>query len=211
MSDKKIVIFNGPPGSGKDYAVGALGAVGTEAGLLITHNKMAEPLKLGVHKLFNLNYDPKLYDHPDHAHEKDEPLAKLFGMTPRQAYIWMSEEVLKPKFGDDVFGQMMVNTIKGQRADVHAFSDGGFVDEWLPIVDLVGSGSVLVIEVHATRDGKLLTFNGDSRSYIGQALTEARPGVTFRKIYNEHGGIVERQLYRSMVVGVVKKFLGIES
>ena len=210
MLNKKIVIFNGPPGRGKDLAVKFLASLYTEYAVLVTHNKMADSLKMGVHKLFNLNYDPVYYDNPNHAHEKELPLAKLFGLTPRKMYIKVSEEFMKPNFGEDVFGQIMALVIAQQKADVHAFSDGGFVAEWLPIVDLVGPDNVCCIEIHATKDGKELTFDGDSRSYIGDSLVAVRPGVTVRRIFNEHGGYEEREFYKACVLSVVKKFLGID-
>ena len=207
---KKVIVFNGPPGSGKDYAVRAVGATCTKAGLVCAHNKIIQPVKEAVHKLFGMTHGPDRYDVDLYRAEKEQPLEKLFGLSPRQAYIWMSNDVLKPTFGDDVLGLMAANVMKGQHADVHAFSDGGFLDEWLPITDLVGPANVLFIEIHATRDGKALDYNGDSRSYIGDSLVLARPAVTLRKIHNEFGDNNDRELFRGMVIGVANKFLGLD-
>lgn len=207
--DKKIIIFNAPPGAGKDTAVKSLSWLYEDYKIMCVHNKMSEQLKAGVHALFGLYFSPIYYDDPKHAHEKDEKIVALFGMSPREAYISLSEDYLKPKFGPDVFGQMALNKIKKQKADVHAFSDGGFVPEWVPLVDHVGARNVLVVEIHSTRDGVRLGFGSDSRAYIGSELQSLYPDITYRKIYNEFGGHEERQFFKAMVAGAVKKFLNL--
>lgn len=206
---KKVIVFNGPPGAGKDYAVRAVGATCTKAGLVCAHNKIIQPVKEAVHKLFGMTHGPDRYEVDTYRIEKEQPLEKLFGMSPRQAYIWLSNTI-KQDFGEDVLGKMAANVMKGQHADVHTFSDGGFLDEWIPITDLVGPSNVLFVEIHANKAGKPIDYSGDSRSYIGDSLVLARPGVTLRKIHNEFGDNNDRELFRGMVIGVANKFLGLD-
>jgi hypothetical protein len=111
---KKIICLNGPPGSGKDTgAFAILGFCARHAAWMQgTHEKFAEPLKAGVHKLFGMFEGWNRFDNPTHAHLKDEVHRDLFGMTPREAYIWMSEKCVKPLLGEDAFGQMMEHNLR---------------------------------------------------------------------------------------------------
>jgi hypothetical protein len=53
-----------------------------------------------------------------------------------------------------------------QGARVFVFSDGGFADEWAPIIEYVGEENFMLVEVHSeTKD-----FSNDSRGYIGDEL-----------------------------------------
>jgi hypothetical protein len=210
--NKRVIFFNGPPNCGKDTAVKAImDDVKFQGSVLAAHNKLTEPLKKGVHALFNMIYSWDYYDDPKVASDKNVGLVSLLGMSPREAYIWMSEEVMKPKFGEDVFGQLALNTIrKDKRVELHLFSDSGFVYEACPIVDFIGPHNCMVVEIHATRNGVPLTFKGDSRSYIGEELTQMKPGVIVRKIYNDIAGPEERSMYREFVRALVYKWMGLE-
>ena len=80
-------------------------------------------------------------------------------VSPRNAMIHMSENVLKPLFGKDVFGIMAAKSLE---EGVNVFSDGGFAEEVQCILDEVGERNFLL--VHVTRDG--CSFAGDSRDYV---------------------------------------------
>jgi hypothetical protein len=205
---KKIICLNGPPGSGKDTgAFAILGFCARHAAWMQgTHEKFAEPLKAGVHKLFGMFEGWNRFDNPTHAHLKDEVHRDLFGMTPREAYIWMSEKCVKPLLGEDAFGQMMEHNLRrNPRASFHVISDCGFAPELVPIIRYVGPENVLILELHAS--GK--DFSGDSRGYIGDVVRSIFPDVTCRKVYNEIGDLTDREMFRRMCQGAARKFLDI--
>lgn len=211
---KRVIAFTGPPGSGKDTATMMTRQFIQEKGghFKSTHMKMAEPLKACTHALFGMFHSPDYYDRtPEGRAQKDKPEEELFGMSPRQAYIRMSEELIKPHLGHDLFGKLaVVRMRKNQYCPIHVFSDGGFLEEWIPVVEYIGARSLLVVQLRAIRNGSPLTFEGDSRGFIGAALTEAYPSVTVRDIPNTISKDPDdKEMLRAYVYGVVGKFLGI--
>lgn len=154
----KIILFNGPPRSGKDtatdFAKKHLGADGIRY-------RFAAPLKDATHALFGFKVTREHFDDC-----KDVANPSFMGMSPREAYIWISEEVAKPKFGKDFFAKVAVNAIK-KRADEKAepvviISDCGFIEEVNAIIDGFGVDNVAL--VHLKRPNT--DFTSDSRSYI---------------------------------------------
>ena len=167
----RIIIINGPPQSGKD-TTGAL----VEAFTGAFRTKFAKALKDRAHAMLGLNVP---HDHFEQM--KDRPLEVLGGKTPRQFYIWFSEEVIKPKFGKRYFGEITADEIKVQVAlgrDT-VVTDSGFVDEALPVVEAF-PGQVELWRIY--RKGR--SFEGDSRSYIDL------PGIDFKSIHN-NGTVIE--------------------
>lgn len=160
---KKIVLFNGPPRCGKDTATDiAISILGhTKAG----RYRFAAPLKDAVHALFGMA--GIMVEYFDGA--KEAPQDSLFGMTPRDAYIWLSEEVAKPKFGSDFFARISVTSINrvfgkgpyGEYASV-VVSDCGFQSEIDTLSNAFGAENIILVRLH--RVGR--SFAGDSRSYI---------------------------------------------
>lgn len=156
----KIVLFNGPPRSGKDTCTKmALEYLGRRA----VHYRFAAPLKDAIHGLFGIG--GIIIEHFDAV--KDEPQESLFGLTPRNAYIWLSEDVVKPKFGKDFFAQVAVNAIKRITDErIVVISDCGFADEVDSLVKAFGLQNVAL--VFLKRNGT--DFANDSRSYIDDVI-----------------------------------------
>jgi hypothetical protein len=163
----KIILINGSARSGKDSLANAFAKFTHEIGLKSEVVKFAGPLKEMVHRAFGL---PERHDSQEAV--KDQRLPLLFGETPRNLYIGFSELLMKPLFGDAVFGQMLVNEIvtleevskvdKEPGADFYLVSDSGFTPEAKAIVDHFGVYNVMLVRLH--RPG--YTFAGDSRGYI---------------------------------------------
>lgn len=167
IQPNKVIIFNGPPHAGKDLATEFCCAYFNG-----THHSLKTPLiKLTAASLgitveeFLAHYDDKC---DDKTHEesgcvwvKDLPMYQMNGehLSKRQALIHVSENVIKPTFGDDIFGKLAANTLP---EGVVFFSDGGFPDEVQPLADKVGIDNILIVHIH--RDG--CTFEGDSRDYV---------------------------------------------
>lgn len=151
----KIILFNGAPRSGKDTAATIASEILNNE--LFVH-KFAAPLKKAVHEMFGFTGVPTDY----FEDVKDMPNGALYNMTPRQAYIWLSEEIIKPKFGKQFFGHSAVNAIRTQSQEIVVMSDCGFNEEVAPLVDAFGAENVAV--VHIFRAGT--SFKDDSRNYI---------------------------------------------
>ncbi|ENO2693518.1 hypothetical protein ACBB95_004406, partial [Salmonella enterica] len=129
----------------------------------------------------------------DDREQKERPQTFLMGMSPREFMIWISEDVIKPKFGKDYFGVRFNQKVKECDAPV-VCTDGGFPDE---IIALINAGNeVKLCRLH--RDG--FTFAGDSRNYIrinpyyqkngysehDYKLVDKQPNVTVKEIISDH-------------------------
>lgn len=161
MSKPFLVMLNGPPGSGKDYAAQVL----MEADdLTVSHHKFAAPLKQMAGALFNINAKA--------VERLKSSIFDDFGVTLRQILIDMSEKWMKPCYGKDIFGKIaaykiaeefqLVDTEILSDRDLYVFSDCGFDAEVHHVLKLFGNENAILIRLH--RDG--CTYEGDSRSYI---------------------------------------------
>lgn len=159
-----IILFNGPPRSGKDTATRIAKDV---LGLKGATYRFAQPLKEAVHSLFGLGGVPVEFFNDS----KDEPNEKMMGMTPREAYIWLSEEIAKPKFGKDFFAKVGITNIKrlfwhyGGLMSV-IISDCGFQEEFDLLAEHFGAENVWLCKLE--RPG--FDFSNDSRGYINSSV-----------------------------------------
>ena len=171
----KLIFVSGAPGSGKDTFANAVedhmdplisvqeyldrGLYGTDP-MLVEIIPIKQTLINAVVALFNLDY----YDWVDRYDTdlKEEPWDKLNGMSQREALIWLSEEVVKPKFGDDFFGKAYAVGLNYEAEDIVIAPDAGFVGELEAIMERVGRDKCVMINTF--RDGK--TFDKDSRDLI---------------------------------------------
>ena len=162
----KIILFNGPPRSGKDTVADfAMQHLGKRA----TKYRFAAPLKDGVHALFGFGgVDTEFFNK-----SKDQPTEVFKGLfgdkeinTPREAYILMSENFLKPVFGEDFFARVAVRNLKNIRKPVVVISDCGFDVEVSKLVEAFGEKNVAL--VHLYREGCAFKTEGvkDSRAYV---------------------------------------------
>lgn len=114
-------------------------------------------------------------------------------LSVREAMIYVSEVIVKPRFGEDWFGQARVRNIKDWEDSpfVTNFCDDScaFVDELYPLIKYLGQENILLLRIH--RDG--FTFEGDSRNYIPDGVITNTVDVYnngteqeyFDKIYQE--------------------------
>lgn len=157
-----VVIMNGPPSSGKDdaaqFLVNKIKSFNNNA----VHKEVKENLFRAVKSAYGVPED--VWDELYQRENKELPSYYLVNngrpISPRQAMINMSEDVLKPLFGKTVFGKMAANSVVENAINV--FSDGGFVEEAICLADRVGEVNTLIIQIE--RQG--YTFEGDSRGYI---------------------------------------------
>jgi len=155
--DIKVIIFNGPPGSGKD-------TLGT-----MMHDFMH---KQGHRKTYLQSFKSPLVDIAlavsgveraqwNYWYSKDKEIARdeLGGLSCREFLIKISEKTIKPVFGKGYFGARVSKTLLN---GVNIFTDGGFVEEVEEIINVVGAQNVIIVRLH--REGH--TFKKDSRNYI---------------------------------------------
>lgn len=151
---KVVVIFNGPPGSGKDEAAEYC----TEMFDPAYHMMFKEKLFELVLSIFNIS-DEEFFELYYNRETKNLPTCKLRGFSPRSAMIYVSETVIKPHFGKDYYGLCAAENMKGH--GIYFFSDGGFKEEFKPVYDEC-EGNMLIIRLH--REG--CNYSEDSRGYI---------------------------------------------
>jgi hypothetical protein len=156
----KIILINGTKQSGKDTASNHIDYEFSNISFDVLQCKFAAPMFSSIPVMFSIPLGEWMVMYAD---EKETPSHRLMGMSPRQAMIWLSEEVIKPKFGKAFYGDLAKNRINDSTThDLVVFSDSGFVEEAKVIVDEFGSDNVYLVRLERTGH----SFVGDSRSYI---------------------------------------------
>lgn len=191
---KTVFLINGAPNSGKDASATLLKkAFGGGS-----HRAFKDALYEETAKHFNVDLDWFIKQATDRT-TKETPTRILFdrsmnplvrialflfslirpvGFSPRQALIHVSENIIKPKFGNTFFGIKLLDAILDDDQAITFVSDSGFESEIEPLVE--AGLKVHVIRLH--REG--CTFEGDSRSLLSDE-TLNRLGVTFKDVYND--------------------------
>ena len=152
----KIIILNAPPGAGKD-TIGKL--IEYKAPTKIRVLSFKQPMfEIALAILGAKKYGDFIVAYNDRE-QKEKPHDFLMGMTCRQFMIWISEDVIKPKFGNEYFGKRFDEIAKESDVPVIC-TDGGFPYE---VIALIEAGhEVKMCRLH--RRG--YSFKNDSRDYI---------------------------------------------
>ncbi|CAM0062137.1 deoxynucleoside monophosphate kinase [Vibrio phage K406] len=201
----KVCVFNSPPRGGKGVAASHMKQVinNQEGNLSDFHMEFKDELfKLTANFLgitvdeFLDGYDEKVVDFfnsgsigmnyafmedgiTEDSWLKDLPMYEFpdgVRRSKREALIYVSENVIKPSFGEDAFGKALVAQLPEN--GIVFVSDSGFPEELQPVIDHVGVENVLVVRIQ--REG--CTFEGDSRSYLDPDMFEQ--DVKFLQILN---------------------------
>ena len=152
---RKVVILNGPPGSGKDE-----GALACQQRISNCHQKeFKEQLFRLTKTIYGLTDEQweRMYTREN----KEKKYDSLGDKSPREAMIFVSENVIKPNFGKRYFGDIAA---KNLFPGINVFSDGGFKEELDGIYEMIGPENMLIIRLHR----KGCNFDNDSRSYIDE-------------------------------------------
>lgn len=177
---KLAILINGPPRAGKDTAGNHILACIPEA----VKVKFSDPVKDGAHHAYGLDCS---IDHYEDV--KDIPNDDFLGLTPREAYIQISEDFMKPRHGKHVYGNLAAGRIMRNPASLFVIPDSGFQSETESLLKVLGNKNVLLIRVH--REG--CNFSSDSRSYI-------KPDCLTLDVKNIEGRIEDFQLWTTTTV-----------
>ena len=151
MKYTKYIVLNGPPMSGKSTIARELSQYMNERHIETVSDSFAAPMKHYISTALGMQYA---------SMPKDAPRAELSGYSVREFLIDLSENYIKPRYGDGVYGRWLSHRI-GRIQPSPSFvicDDGGFTDE----VDALGAGKAIIVRVN--RPGK--DFSNDSRSYL---------------------------------------------
>lgn len=112
-------------------------------------------------------------------------LPALGHRTPREALIYVSEQVMKPTYGKDYFGRMEAAEVAKICAACSAtfdaiYSDGGFLEEIYPLTEVFSH--VYILRLY--REG--YTWEGDSRNWL---YPSNNPDITCKDIFLTEGDI----------------------
>ena len=153
-----IVIFNGPPASGKDEAASLYKEKYGFGNLSFKYQLFKETIK-------HFDVDERWFMEGYNNRElKEKKEFALNDMSRREAMIHVSENIIKPKKGLDYFGRSVADEIFEDNH--YALADGGFVEELEPIVKKVGRENVIIVQL--TREG--CDYSTDSRKYFNGNL-----------------------------------------
>ena len=175
---KKVVIFNGPPDSGKDEAARYCTQVIRKTGKSAWHKEFKTKLFELTFAVYGVSEETFFSMYTRELKEVPSPM--FGGISPRQALIKVSEQMIKPVFGSDYFG---ICAAKDLKDGYSFFSDGGFVDEVYPIIDT--ADEVVVVKIQ--REGR--DYTGDSRGYLDEGKFHDFPNVRF--VYIENNSTLE--------------------
>jgi hypothetical protein len=90
--------------------------------------------------------------------------------TLRRLLIRISEEFLKPTYGNTIFGRIAVKKLLRSSYPLIVFTDLGFVEEADTVIRSIGRGNTILIRLHRER----CNFNNDSRGYLPDIAGENR-------------------------------------
>lgn len=167
-----VIGLNGPAGSGKDAIAAYLGQQYSTVHMEIKELLFEAAIRIsGMSRaVWFAMYNDREYK------ESPNPYLMVNGknVTMREFMIHVSEKVMKPMFGNDVFGKALVQKLKkvptqdnNGHPTVVVLSDGGFVDEGVPVIDHVEAENYFLIRLHRIDEkGIEFGFGEDSRRYI---------------------------------------------
>jgi hypothetical protein len=170
----KVLLFNGPPRSGKDTA--AIFTMNTFSynrhvprypQLEIRFDRFSMPCKhafAGAMQADSIDRFGNVYPYET---TKGDVIPSL-GISYRQWQIDFSEKFMKPLYGVDIFGRLFIERNRNKIARAIVVPDSGFEEEIAPVVEHFGVDEVLLLRIH--RPG--FDFTGDSRSYLRDGLVK---------------------------------------
>ena len=216
MSQAKIILYNSPKGCGKDASIHHLRSLGYPLVRREAKGKLHELTMaffcIQPERYWEIYEDRVLKETPLEEFElyldawelgdlkafvgwieEVEGHPSWYRLSLRQAMIYISEVICKPRFGDDYCGVARAKAIVD--GEIAVDSSTGFIEELPPLIGRLGQENILLIRVH--REGA--TFEGDSRNYIPDGVIDNT--VDVESVY----GYLDE--YLEHVEKIVDKFL----
>lgn len=175
-----IILFNGPPGCGKDTAARYLIHNRYDLPGTIRFDRMSMPNKRAFAGTVGAEID-RWGNVEKWEDRKDEPSLLLGGKSYRQWQIDYSESFMKPLYGGDIFPRLFADRHSHRFEDKYytvLVPDCGFDIEVLTLRKLLPKAGILLIRIHRTG----FDFSLDSRSYI---TPTPEMGVAFLAVDND--------------------------
>ena len=194
MDNKIVVLFNGAPASGKDTCASIMKELFKDSEILA----FKDTLYKDTAKLFGV--DCKLFKEiatDRDLKEKKTALLRIntggfigylkylagailqrYAYSPREALIYTSEKVIKPKYGLSYYGNKLAQDVLESDKEVFFVPDSGFIPELQPLVD--AGHNILVVRLF--RSG--YSFEGDSRTQFEENEL-IKMGVNFVNLHND--------------------------
>lgn len=209
-SDKVVVIFNAAPSSGKDVAADFMLSyfnTGLKASFKdALYVDTAKYFDIDVNDLIEYHSSRELKEQASEMFPKYEKhslkqytlaflyvVGALFNIrslmslgyySSREALIHVSENIVKPKQGNDFYGRKLVETIEASSERYVFAPDGGFTSELVPLLE--AGYNVYIVQLE--RNGA--TFENDSRKLLTEDDFKGEDGsvlydnLKFIKMYN---------------------------
>ena len=203
-TNKTVVIFNAPASSGKDLAADFMLSyfnTGLKASFKdALYVDTANHFNIDVNDLIDYHNDRNLKEQASEMFPKYEKhslkqymlgllyvVGALFNIrslmslgyySSREALIHVSENIVKPKQGNDFYGRKLVETIQASSERYIFTGDGGFTNEVTPLLE----AGYNVYIVHLERNGA--TFENDSRKLLTEDDFKEYSNIKFIKMYN---------------------------
>ena len=203
-TNKTVVIFNAAPNSGKDVAADfMLNYFNT--GLKASFK---DALYVDTAKYFNIDVKDLVDHHNDRSlkeipsemfckYEKHSLKQYMLGLlyvvgalfnirslmslgyySSREALIHVSENIVKPKQGNDFYGRKLVERVEASSERYVFVADGGFNSEIVPLLE--AGYNVYIVQLE--RNGA--TFENDSRKLLTEDDFKEYNNIKFIKMYN---------------------------
>lgn len=158
-TNKIVVLFNGPPASGKSEAARYV-SVAFGAKKFNFKDKLITLTK----EIYNISNEEWM-DYYSRDNKDTKVIPKADGKTAREALIFVSEGIIKPLFGKNYFGKCAIENIKNSEKML-VCGDCGFDQEVMPVINHFGRDNVYLVKIHR----KGCSFKNDSRNWVSEYL-----------------------------------------
>lgn len=194
----KIIVFNGPPRSGKDTAARAL----FETPQLSNHFRVFDRMSMPIKRAFGAAVGAPIdkWGNVEPYESKKNEIIGMFGVSYRQWQIDFSERFMKPLYGEEIFANMFVARMQSHpNNSIVLVPDCGFAIELTTLVKVFGTENIILWRIHKNET----SYEGDSRSN----LNPRRNGILDRNFWNTINRDGEEAEFKQEIINFAKERL----